>query len=47
VSGRLFWGGLLAIDGKASRRAQDEQVVTLTHPARQSYRGSQLDHPNP
>ncbi len=33
---------LLAADGKALRHAQGAQVVTLTHPARQYYRGSQL-----
>jgi len=33
---------LLAADGKAVRHAQGAQVVTLTHPANQYYRGSQL-----
>ncbi len=33
---------LLAADGKALRHAQGAQVVTLTHPASQYYRGSQL-----
>jgi predicted transposase YbfD/YdcC len=33
---------LLAADGKALRHAQGAQVVTLTHPAGQYYRGSQL-----
>jgi hypothetical protein len=35
-------GQLLAADGKELRHAQGAQVVTLTHPAGQSYRGSQL-----
>jgi len=33
---------LLAADGKELRHAQGAQVVTLTHPASQYYRGSQL-----
>ena len=33
---------LLAADGKALRHARGAQVVTLTHPASQYYRGSQL-----
>lgn len=33
---------LLAADGKALRQAQGAQLVTLTHPASQYYRGSQL-----
>src|ERR1019366_6731776 len=33
---------LLAADGKALRHAQGAQIVTLTHPASQYYRGSQL-----
>ncbi len=33
---------LLAADGKALRHAQGAQVATLTHPASQYYRGSQL-----
>jgi hypothetical protein len=33
---------MLAADGKALRHAQGAQVVTLTHPASQYYRGSQL-----
>jgi hypothetical protein len=32
----------LAADGKALRHARGAQVVTLTHPASQYYRGSQL-----
>ena len=35
-------GQLLAADGKELRHAQGAQVVTLTHPAGQYYRGSQL-----
>jgi hypothetical protein len=33
---------LLAADGKVLRHAQGAQVVTLTHPISQYYRGSQL-----
>lgn len=33
---------LLAADGKALRQSRGAQVVTLTHPASQYYRGSQL-----
>jgi hypothetical protein len=33
---------LLAADGKALRHAQGAQIVTLTHPTSQYYRGSQL-----
>ena len=35
-------GQLLAADGKELRHAQGAQVVTLTHPESQYYRGSQL-----
>ena len=35
-------GQSLAADGKELRHAQGAQVVTLTHPASQYYRGSQL-----
>jgi hypothetical protein len=35
-------GQLVAADGKELRHAQGAQVVTLTHPASQYYRGSQL-----
>jgi hypothetical protein len=35
-------GQLLAADGKELRHAQGAQIVTLTHPATQYYRGSQL-----
>jgi len=35
-------GQLLAADGKELRHARGAQVVTLTHPASQYYRGSQL-----
>jgi hypothetical protein len=33
---------LLAADSKALRQSRGAQVVTLTHPASQYYRGSQL-----
>jgi hypothetical protein len=42
VRGPAPKGDLLAADGKALRHAQGAQVVTLTHPASQYYRGSQL-----
>jgi len=35
-------GEMLAADGKELRHAQGAQVVTLTHPQSQYYRGSQL-----
>jgi predicted transposase YbfD/YdcC len=35
-------GQLLAADGKELRHAQGAQIVTLTHPVTQYYRGSQL-----
>jgi hypothetical protein len=42
VRGKAPQEDLLAADGKALRHAQGAQVVTLTHPASQYYRGSQL-----
>ena len=42
VRGKAPKEDLLAADGKALRHAQGAQVVTLTHPASQYYRGSQL-----
>jgi hypothetical protein len=42
VRGPAPQGDLLAADGKALRHAQGAQVVTLTHPVSQYYRGSQL-----
>jgi hypothetical protein len=42
VRGPSPQGDLLAADGKALRHAQGAQIVTLTHPASQYYRGSQL-----
>jgi hypothetical protein len=42
VRGPAAQEDLLAADGKALRHARGAQVVTLTHPTRQYYRGSQL-----
>jgi len=39
---RREWRDVLAADGKELRHAQGAQVVTLTHPVSQYYRGSQL-----
>ena len=42
VRGPAPQADLLAADGKALRHARGAQIVTLTHPASQYYRGSQL-----